>query len=215
MTAGEARKARCRLLDIGHRDHDARQRARAIRMRKPALLPDRILGVMREDLDAAFRHGAALDTRDREGGGRWPCLGVDRPLHADQRTQRETSGAEPRVRLGGIRNRKGREMNAVVACHGEIELSRQRRRTGLEQHLDIAAREHGADIAGSGQRAIRIDLDRHRRRRKAAAHERMARGLAIRHEVPDMVEENLLAEWQLTIDVGSFGVHHQLFIPVR
>jgi len=120
-----------------------------------------------------------------------------------------------RVRLSGIRNHKGREMDAPIAGHGEIELSRKRRRSGLEQHLDIAAREHGADIAGPGQRAIRIDLDRHRRRRKAAAHERMARGLAIRHEVANVIEENLLAKRQLTVGLGSFGVHHQLFVPMR
>ena len=183
-------------------------------MREPALLPDRILGVMREDLDAAFRHDAALDARDCEGGGRRPCLGVDRPLHADQRTQRKARGAEPRVRLAGVRHREGREMNASIARHGKIELSRKRRVRRREQHLDIAAREHGANVAGSGQRAIRIDLDGRRRRRKAAAHERMARGLPVPHEVANVIEKNLLAERQLAVDFGFLGTHHQLFVPM-
>jgi hypothetical protein len=101
------------------------------------------------------------------------------------------------------------------ARHGEIELGPKRRVGRLEQHLDVAAREHGTDIAGSGQRAVRIDLDRHRRRRKAAARERMTHGLAVRHEVSDVVEENLLAQRQLTIGLFSFAVHHERFVPMR
>jgi hypothetical protein len=33
--------------------------------------------------------------------------------------------------------------------------------------------------------------------------------------VPDVIEENLLAERQLTIGFGSLDIHHERFIPVR
>jgi hypothetical protein len=80
-----------------------------------------------EILAAAFRHHAALDTRDRERGGRGSCLGIDGPLHVDQWTQCKACSAEPLVRLAGIRHREGREMDAPIAGHGEIELSSKRR----------------------------------------------------------------------------------------
>src|SRR5262249_61273738 len=77
--AGETPEARRGLLDIAHRDDDAREATRAVAMRKPARLPDHALRVMGQNLDAAFRHGSALDTRDREGRGRRPGLSLDRP----------------------------------------------------------------------------------------------------------------------------------------
>ena len=119
------------------------------------------------------------------------------------------------ARGSGIGHSEGREMDAPIARHGEIKLGRKRRRSRLEQHLDVATGQHGTDVAGSGQRAVRIDLHRHGCRRKATAHKRMARRRAVRHKVANMVEENLLAERQLTIELGSFGVHHQPFVPVR
>ena len=76
-----------RLLDIGDRDGQAAQAERAIGMRQPARLPDHVLRPVGEHLDAAFRHLAWLDSRDREGGGPGCAAGIDRALHLHQRPQ--------------------------------------------------------------------------------------------------------------------------------
>src|SRR5262249_20136591 len=150
---------------------------------------------------------AALDTRHREGGGRRPGFGVHGPLEMHQRAQWKSGGAEASMRLGGIRYRERCEMHAAIARHGDVELGREWRRGGLEPHLDVAAREHGAAIAGASRRAVRIGLHRTRRRCKAAARERAARRIAVRDEVADVIEENLLALRQLAIDFGVLGAH--------
>src|SRR4030095_16442063 len=91
------------------RDHDdgAREPTGAVAMHKPSPLPDRVLRVMGQDLNAALRHGAALDARTREAGSRGPCFVIDRPLKMQERAQRKARAAEPRKRLGRVRDRKG------------------------------------------------------------------------------------------------------------
>src|SRR5262249_37142310 len=44
------------------------QIANTVRMRKPTRLPHGVFGMMRQDLDAAFRHRHRLDPCDRESG---------------------------------------------------------------------------------------------------------------------------------------------------
>ena len=78
---------------------------------------------------------------------------------------------QPGPRIG---DRKGRKMQAVVTPARRIELAAERRICGLEQDLDIAAAEHGGDVASTARlrlaaERIGIDLDRDRRRRKAGA----------------------------------------------
>ncbi len=67
----------------------------------------------------------------------------------------------------GIGDREGGELHAGMAREGGLEFAAERGVCGLEQHLDITALEHGADIAGAGRSAVGRDLHRQRRRRKA------------------------------------------------
>ena len=182
-------------------------------MREPARLPDHVLGAVGEDLDAALRHFAWLDPREREGGRSGRSAGVDRALHLDQRAHAEAGLGEPAMRRGGIGHREGREMHAGMAREARIELAAERRVGGLEQHLDIAACEHGGDVAGAGRlrraaRGIGIDLDRHRRGRKAGACERACGGFRIAHEMADMVEENLVGDGELAVRLRPFALNH-------
>ena len=143
-------------LDIGDHDHDAREPARAVGMREPARLPHRVLGVMRQHLDAAFRHLAALDARDREGGGRGPAsVSTGRCMSTSGR-MRKAGSAEPRdAPCRHRRPRRPRDARRHSAPWRRSNSCRKRRVGGLEQHLHIAARQHGADIAGAGRRAVR------------------------------------------------------------
>ena len=84
-------------------------------MREPALLPHRVLGVVGEHLDAAFRHLAGLDPRHRERGGVGAGLGADRPLERRNRPRAEARLAEPAVPGIGVGDREGRKLDAGVA----------------------------------------------------------------------------------------------------
>ena len=184
-------------------------------MREPALLPHRVLGVVREHLDAAFRHLAGLDPRHRERRGVGAGLGADRALERRNRPRAEARLAEPAVPGVGVGHREGRKLDAGMARERGLELAAERRVGGLEQHLDVAARHHRADIAGAGRAAVGRDLHRYRRRRKAGARERRACGLLVAHEMADMVEKNLVADRQLTISFCHCDIlsHKSLPLP--
>ncbi len=112
-----------------------------------------------------------------------------------------------------VGDREGREVDARIAREPGVELAAERRVGGLEQHLDVAAREHRRDVAGAGElrrsaRRIGIDLHGQRRRCEARAHERLRRGLRIAHEMADVVEEDLAAERQLPVGRG-FRIRHR------
>ena len=89
-------------------------------MRQPALLPHRVLGAVRQNLDAAFRHGAALEPHHREGGDARPAFGLDRALELHQRPHGEARVGQAPMRLVGIDDREGGKMHPGMA--------RQRRR---------------------------------------------------------------------------------------
>ncbi len=102
-------------------------------------------------------------------------------------------------------------MHAAIARQARLELAAERRVRGSEQDLDIAAREHGGDIAGAGRlrgatAGIGIDLDRDRGRGKARTRKRARGGVGIGHEVRDMVEEDLAGERKLSIGLRLSAV---------
>ena len=66
---------------------------RAVAMAEPPRLPHRLLGMMREHLDAALRHLAGLDARDRESRRCAAALGRDRALKICQWAHAKTGGA--------------------------------------------------------------------------------------------------------------------------
>ena len=125
--AGEAREAFCRLLDIGHRDGQAAQAVRAVGMRQPARLPDHVLRPVGEDLDAALRHLACLQSRHRERGGPGCAAGIDRALHLHQRPHAKAQRAEPPMGGSGVRHREGGKMHAAIARQPRLELAAERR----------------------------------------------------------------------------------------
>ena len=103
------------------------------------------------------------------------------------------------MRRRGVGDGEGRKVHAAVARETCVELAAERRVRGLEQHLDIAAREHGGDIAGAGtlRRAagrIGINLNGDGRGGEARPRERAARRIGIAYEMADMVEENLVLD---------------------
>src|SRR3984885_8119994 len=95
-----------------------------------------------------------------------------------------------------------------------IEFAAKRSIGGLEQHFDVAAREHDGDVAGSGRPGgasrIGIGLNRDRCRRKTATCKRTARGLGVAHEMGDMIEKNLVAGRQLAVDLVARGLAGQV-----
>ena len=189
--AGETRKSLRGLFDVGDGNDDVDQADGAVRMRQPALLPHRLFGVMGQHLDAAFRHHPGLDAGDGEGRGAGAGCGLDRARHVHQRPDRKAVGRETPVRLFRVGDGEGGEMQSGVARERRIEFAAQRRIGGLEQHLDIAARKHGGDVAGSGRAhaacGIGADLDRDRRRRKAAARKGAARRFGVMNEMGEMI----------------------------
>ena len=155
------------------------------------VLPHRLLGVMGQHLDAAFRHRAGLDAGDGEGRGAGAGCGLDRARHVYQGPDQKSVGRETPVRHFGVGDSEGGEMQSGVARERRIEFAAQRRIGGLEQHLDIAARKHGGDIAGSGRAhaagGIGADLDRDRRRREAATRKSAARRFGVVNEMGEMI----------------------------
>ena len=125
-------------------------------MRQPALLPHRVLGAMRQHLDASFRIAprsnrttvnAATSGPATVSTGRWNCTSGRMAKPASVR---------PPVLALGVGNRERGEMHPGMTRQRQIELAAERRIGGLEQHLDIAAAEHRGDVAGSGRRAVGI-----------------------------------------------------------
>ena len=111
--------------------------------------------------------------------------------HVDQRSYRKAICRETPVRRFGVGDGEGGEMKSGVARERRVEFAAQRRIGGLEQHLDIAARKHRGDVAGSGRAhaadRIGADLDRDRRRRKAAARKGAARRFGVMNEMGEMI----------------------------
>jgi hypothetical protein len=107
------------------------------------------------------------------------------------------------MRRRGIRHRKRRKMDASVARQRRIQLAAERRIGGLEQHFDVAAREHGRHVAGAGGARRALGFGNHLNgnwcRSKSGARERAARGVRIAHEMADMVEENLVEDGKLAV----------------
>ena len=87
-----------------------------------------------------------------------------------------------------------------MAGQRQIEFASEQRVGGLEQHLDIAAAEHGGDVAGSGRRAVGIGLHRRRGRREPRPRQCAARGSLVADEMPHMVEKDFRANRQLAVD---------------
>jgi len=95
-------------------------------------------------------------------------------------------------------------VHAAIAHKAGFKLAAEHGVGSLEQHFDIATREHRGDIAGAGRlrRAagrIGIDLDGLGRRGKAGADERFARGIGIAHEMAEVIEEDLIADRKLAV----------------
>src|SRR5689334_24457671 len=78
--------------------------ANAVRMRKPARLPHRVFGVVRQYLDAAFRHHHRLDAGEGEGGNAGAGLGIDWALHTHEIAYGKSSRGQTLARRGGIGN---------------------------------------------------------------------------------------------------------------
>ena len=152
--------------------HQVDQSQRAVGMRQPARLPHRVLGAMRQIWmrPSAIAPRSSRTTVKAAMSG--PAHGFDRTLKLHQRPHGKARLGQPPVRALGVGDRECGEMHAGMAGQRRIELAPERRVGGLEQHLDIAAAEHGGDVAGAGRRAVGVGLHRHRRRRKARARQR-------------------------------------------
>ena len=100
-------------------------------------------------------------------------------------------------------------MHAGIARQRGVEFPAERRVGGLEQHLDVAAREHPGDVSGAGRRAVGIGLHRDRRRREAGARQRRAGLLRIADKMPDVIEEDFAADRKLAVGlVRHLGSGH-------
>src|SRR5436305_8386586 len=91
---GKSHEPLRRFLNIADRNDDIDEFANAVRMRQPARLPHRVLGVMRQYLDAAFRHCRRFDPGNGESRSVGAALGIDRTLHADEMAYWESSAGE-------------------------------------------------------------------------------------------------------------------------
>ena len=118
-----------------------------------------------------------------------PVDGFDRALKLHQRPHGKARVGQAPVRTLGVGHRECREVHPGMARQRQIEFAPERRVGGLEQDLDIAAGEHGGDVAGSGRRAVGIGLHRLRGRREARPRQRAACGSLIADEMPDVVEK--------------------------
>ena len=81
---------------------------------------------MREHLDAAFRHRAALEPDHREGGDVRPGHGFDRALELHQRPHGKARFGQAPVRAFGVGDRERREMHAGMAGQRRLELAAER-----------------------------------------------------------------------------------------
>src|SRR5439155_23601225 len=130
----------------------------------------------------------------------------DQGAHATARLR------QPLVRLGRVGDRESGEMHAAIAPHRMVQLLGEFCIRRLEQRLDIAARQHGGDVAGAGRlrrtaRGVRIELDGFRRRCESGPRQRAARGLRVAHEMADMVEKNLVSDGELAICMGHAATY--------
>ena len=156
-----------------------------------------------------FGHRAALQPHHRKGSNARPVGSIDRTLELHQRAHRKAGIGEPLVRRRRIGNRERSKMHAGMARQRGVEFAAERRVGGLEQHLDVAAREHRGDVAGAGRRAVGIGLHRHRRRRETGARQRRARRLRVGDEMADVIEEDFAADRKLAVGlVRHLGSGH-------
>jgi hypothetical protein len=188
-----------------NRDRNIRQRQRTVAMRKPARVPNRIRRAVRKNLHAALRHLPALHPRHRKCGDACAALGLHRALKLCQRPHAEPGGGEPRVRPLHIGHRERQKMHPRIVRHCRVELAAERGLRGLEQHLHIAAVEHGRDVSRAGWLPLRIDLHRNRGGKKSGAFERSGCGLCVAHKVTDMVEEDFIRTRQAPRNVLGRG----------
>jgi len=135
------------VRDIVDRNRHVDEIANAIRMRKPARLPHGLFGVMRQYLDAPFRHRHRRHARDRKSGNARAALRLNRALHAHQVAHRKSGGGQALARRGRIDHRKGGEMQSGAAGERRVEFAGQRRVGVIEQHFHIAAGKHCGDVA--------------------------------------------------------------------
>ena len=135
-------------------------------------------------------------------------VSTGRDMWTRSRTAKAVLG-EPPVRGFCVGDGKSRKMQSGVLGQHRVELARQRRVGGLEQHFRVSALEHRGDVAGSGRACaagrIGIDLNRDRRRRKAAADQRASGRVSVAYEMGDMVEKNFVAGGKLTVDLVRRG----------
>src|SRR5207302_8785349 len=101
-------------------DHEAREAERPVSMSKPSLLPYGVLGMVCKHLDTPLRHLAGFDARDREGRSRAAGRGRDRARKRSRRTHMKAGVGQPAVRLGGVGNRKSRELDAGIAAEAGV-----------------------------------------------------------------------------------------------
>ena len=133
-------------------------------VREPARLPHGVLSVVRKNLNAPFRHFGGLDARNREGRRSCSGAGIDWTLQLNERPYPKAIFSKAAVCPGSIRHNKGCELHSGVARHCGVKFTAERGISGLEQNLDIAARQHSGDVARACQLRrtalrIRIDLD--------------------------------------------------------
>src|SRR5262249_28919793 len=202
--AGKACKASRRFADICNHNRHAREPNRAVRVREPARLPYSVLSVVRENLNPSFRHFGWLNTRNREGRRSCPGAGIDWTLQLNERPYAKAILGKAAVCPGSIRHHKCCKLHSGVArCRG-LKFTAERCINGLEQNLNVAARQHGGNVSRACQlRRAAFGLGWvwvcAGRRHKASARKSRVWGLLTTHEMPAMVQKNLGGKWKLPI----------------
>ncbi len=82
------------------------------------------------------------------------AVATGRCICTNSRTRKSVC-RKPPMRLRRVGDRQGRKMHSGMALQRGIEFAAERRIGGLEQNFEIAARQHGGDVAGSGRAARR------------------------------------------------------------
>src|SRR5262245_56687414 len=121
-----------------------------------------MLSVVRENLNASFRHFGRLDTRNREGRSSYPSAGIDRTLQLNERSHAKAILSKAAVCPGSVRHHKGCKLHSGVARHRGVKFTAECGISRLEQNLDIAARQHSGDVTRACQlrrTALRIGID--------------------------------------------------------
>src|SRR5262249_62375944 len=155
-------------------------------VREPARLPYSVLSVVRENLNPSFRHFGWLNTRNREGRRSCPGAGIDWTLQLNERPYAKAILGKATVCPGSIRHHKCCKLHSGVARRRGLKFTAERCISGLEQNLNVAARQHGGNVCRACQlrrAALRIGIDLYwcRRRGKARGRKGPAFGLLIPH----------------------------------